>query len=71
MGRDTLSLDEVAPSPVQPGLGHFQRWGSYQISTKFKIFEKTHAEMYFLLKKLPKPSLSDKQFYYEELLDSI
>ncbi|XP_068886021.1 NADPH oxidase organizer 1 isoform X1 [Aphelocoma coerulescens] len=27
-----LLLSQVAPSPIQPGLGHFQEWGSHSLS---------------------------------------
>ena len=31
-GQGHLPLDQVAQSPIQPGLGHCQGWGSHSLS---------------------------------------
>jgi len=63
-GQGHLPLDQVAQSPVQPGLEHFQGGDSHSFSGQpVPVFHHPHGEeFFFLISNLNLPSFSLEPF---------
>ena len=59
-----LQLDQVAQSPIQPGLECFQGWGLHYLSGQpVTVFHHPYRKHFFLISSLNVPSLSLKPLF--------